>query len=67
MIERAFTPCHIAPMTMLLEDLEGGTSGPTYVFAPHSVPDGLPKVDVAQRLIDLETEGRADELTWASY
>jgi hypothetical protein len=36
-------------------------------FAPPLFPDGSPQIDVAQRLIDLELSGAADELTWASY
>ena len=37
------------------------------IFAPHSVPRALPEADVAQRLIELELQGKADALTWASY
>jgi hypothetical protein len=36
-------------------------------FAPPLFPGGSPQIDVAQRLIDLELSGAADELTWASY
>jgi hypothetical protein len=36
-------------------------------FAPPLFPGGSPQIDVAQRLIDLELSGAADELTWTSY
>ena len=67
MIELTLTRGHIAPSVMLPEALEEASCRPTYLFEPHSVPDGLPEMDVAQRLIDLAMNGDADELTWANY
>ena len=56
-----------ASADLAAEALERASRKATFRFEPPSRPIQLDLPDVAQRLIELELAGLADDLTWARY